>query len=78
VKRSKQEIGGGRGRSSSSSTTRPNRSDPIPSHRDSDSEIPVPAGHLEIAKARLEDHRRNPEQVRPAREIIDRLLARKR
>jgi putative addiction module component (TIGR02574 family) len=36
-------------------------------------EIPVPETHLEVAEQRLAEYRRNPDQARPAYDILDRL-----
>jgi putative addiction module component (TIGR02574 family) len=36
-------------------------------------EIPVPETHLEIVEQRLAEYRRNPDQARPAYDILDRL-----
>jgi putative addiction module component (TIGR02574 family) len=36
-------------------------------------DIPVPESHLRLARERLAEYRRDPDSVRPAREIIERL-----
>jgi putative addiction module component (TIGR02574 family) len=35
--------------------------------------VPIPASHLDLAEARLAEHRRDPHQARPARAILDHL-----
>ena len=37
------------------------------------SEVPVPETHLEVAEQRLAKYRRNPDQARPAYDVLDRL-----
>ena len=37
------------------------------------SDVPVPEAHLEVAEQRLADYRRNPDQARPAYDVLDRL-----
>jgi len=37
------------------------------------SELPVPLAHLEVAEQRLAEYRRNPDQARPAYDVLDRL-----
>lgn len=37
------------------------------------SEVPIPETHLEVAEQRLSEYRRNPDQVRSAYDILDRL-----
>jgi putative addiction module component (TIGR02574 family) len=37
------------------------------------SEVPVPEAHFEVAKQRLAEYRRNPDQARPVYDILDRL-----
>jgi putative addiction module component (TIGR02574 family) len=41
-------------------------------------EIPVPEAHLEIAEQRLGEYRRDPDQARPAYDILDRLAKKTR
>lgn len=36
-------------------------------------EVPVTEAHLEVAEQRLAEYRRNPDQARPAYEVLDRL-----
>ena len=36
-------------------------------------EVPVPQSHLELAEQRLAGYRRDPEQARPAQDVLDRL-----
>ena len=36
-------------------------------------EVPVPETHLEVAEQRLAEYRRNPDQARPAYDVLDRL-----
>ncbi len=36
-------------------------------------EIPVPESHIELAKERLAEYRRDPSQARPARDVFDHL-----
>jgi putative addiction module component (TIGR02574 family) len=36
-------------------------------------EIPVPETHLEVAEQRLAEYRRNPDEARPAYDVLDRL-----
>jgi putative addiction module component (TIGR02574 family) len=35
--------------------------------------LPVPDSHLELAEQRLDEHRRDPAQARPAHDVLDRL-----
>lgn len=37
------------------------------------SEVPVPETHLEVAEHRRAEYRRNPDQARPAYDVLDRL-----
>ena len=37
------------------------------------SEVPVPESHIELAEQRLAEYRRDPDWVRPAHDVLDRL-----
>ena len=37
------------------------------------SEVPVPGTHFEVAEQSLAEYRRNPDQARPAYDVLDRL-----
>lgn len=41
-------------------------------------DVPVLQSHIELAEARLDAHRREPDHARPAYEVLDRLGARRR
>ena len=41
-------------------------------------ELPVPESHLALAEERLASYRRDPDQARPAHEVLDRLAKRSR
>lgn len=45
---------------------------------ESPEELPVPASHIELVEERLGAYRRDPSQVRPAEEVLDRLSKRNR
>ncbi len=41
-------------------------------------DLPVPDSHRALVRARLDQHTRTPERIRPAEEILDRLAKRAR
>lgn len=41
-------------------------------------DVPVPASHVQLAEARLDDHRRSPGEAKSAYDVLDRLATRKR